>query len=159
MTTNKWIMSFMDQFRPLFFIGVFPIDLVPSELVPGTTLIINTSPSYIPVGHFVALLIRADDILLFDSLALDRLPAPFERVLSRLAKGRLVRRLPARKIQADNSDMCAVFALDFVLSVESGYSVSKVWDSADLSRNTRLAFERCLVAIRFLSTREEQSNK
>lgn len=107
--------------RVRYFIGVFPADGMPQNIVTPATLIVNTDPANETGEHWIAIHItdihRAD---YFDPFGFPPLIPAMQQFLCRYK----VIRYNARSIQDVNSTICGDFCICFVKCVADGHDLA-----------------------------------
>lgn len=115
-----------DVFCKNLFVGVFPIDKLPTRIIKRpAVLVFNFDKSSGPGTHWAALVLKNDSqmsILYFDSFGLCPLPRDLVTFLKNNGKRVCISRL---KLQDDHSSVCGVYAALFILM----YAVTKKVDA------------------------------
>lgn len=120
--TNFEIEKFMKGYDKDGFIGVYAIDQLKNIKNPGHdfSLIMNTQPITVPIGHWIAVKVDKDTIEYYDSFAGDP-PLELIRWLRKKLPANVYQlKVNRTKFQKANTSNCGYFAMDFLAKRYSG---------------------------------------
>ena len=113
---NVIVENYLKKYLPNRFRGCIPIDFLNDIfLKEGESVVVNTSPSFIKKGHFVAIRKDSEKILFFDPLNVS-----YENCfINQFLKKHVCKIVNLnRRVQDYESKKCGHFCISFILSLE-----------------------------------------
>ena len=122
--TNFEIEKFMKDYDKDGFIGVYAIDQLKKVGKVGSdfSLIMNTQPINVPIGHWIAVKVSKDTIEYYDSFAGDPPDELLKWLKKRLTPNVYQLKINRTKFQKANTSNCGYFAMDFLAKRYGGES-------------------------------------